>query len=73
MITFKEFLNERLKYSGKATDKEILSYYDELVNISNKNWKDHRIKIGPEQDTVSKFSHSGNDTKYIKNLIRNNR
>jgi hypothetical protein len=67
--TFESFLNEGIKNS----DKEILSYYDELTQISKADWKDARINLGPLEDTISKFSHSGSDTTYIKNLIKKER
>lgn len=52
------------------SNKEIADFYIKLYNISLKNWKDPRIRLSPEQDTISKFSHNGNDTIHIKRLIK---
>ena len=68
LIGMTESVNEGV--SGKESDEEIMDFYKNLYDISKKNYKDKRINVSPEADTISKFSHSGNDTTYIKNLIK---
>jgi len=57
----------------KNSDSEILEYYQKLHEIELNDPKSDKVKLNAEMDTVSKFSHSGNDTSYIKNLLKNNR
>lgn len=57
--------------SKLKSDKEILDYYKELKQIeSEEGHKSSKIKLNPEMDTISKFSHSGSDTTKIKQLIK---
>ena len=57
------------KNMSSLNDKKIINYYKNLLVKSKKNWKDSSVRLSPLQDTISKFSHSGNDTTKIKKLI----
>ena len=62
------------KLGEALNDTAILKRYDELVAIEKKEgYKSPKIKLNPEMDTISEFSHSGKDTTYIKNLLRTKR
>lgn len=47
-------------------EKEVKDFYRDLYAESKRNWRSKKINLGPLEDTISKFSHSGTDTKQIK-------
>lgn len=51
-------------------EKEVKAHYLKLSSISADNYKDKRINLGPEPDTISKFSRNGSHTTKIKNWIK---
>jgi len=63
--------DEDILSSLDVSDEDVLAFYRDLLEIEKlEGLKSDKIKLNPEMDTISKFSHSGNDTTYIKKLIK---